>query len=269
VGPPEIDDLTGEQRDIHGDYTRLKAYSLSLTVGPQDDEYVAQFGGKITQTRLFGEQLTMHRQYTMHLGKPEFEIYDVVQNVGDVPTPLMVLYHMNVGYPLVRAGAEFIAASQVIARDDEARKGLDFWAQYDAASAGYPEQVFFHRVYTDDYGQTRVMISNGEIGLIWEYEPNPRYYAYPQRIPYMTQWKNTRQGIYVCSAEPGNCIPEGQNAARKAGRLDMLNPGESREFTLTLRVVEGANALEEERGVIYGLRQHGKLIDNCDLSGYE
>ena len=169
------------------------------------------------------------------MGQPTLQVIDTFTNVGDTPTPFMLLYHCNLGYPLVREGTELHVASDVYPRDEAARAGAESWSQYEAPTPQYAEQVFFHHVRRTDKNDVQSVIHNGEIGLRFAWNAN--------ELPYLTQWKNTRQGQYVCGIEPGNCIPEGQNAARAAGRLSTLAPGEARTHHLEITVIEGAAAL--------------------------
>lgn len=254
VGPPETDDQTGEHRDLHGRYTRLRAYNTGVAVEPGQIDYY----GELSETRLFGAQLHGIRWYNLSLNEASITLSDRIINEGDSPTPLMLLYHVNVGYPLVRAGAELITPHvRVIPRDDAARAGFETWKRYEAASPGYAEQVFFHHLSMDRNGMTEIALVNGEIGLSLQWNA--------RAMPYFTQWKNTRQGIYVCGIEPGNCIPEGQNAARRAGRLVSLAPGKHIIAGLKLTILDGSAAIETARARISALQRDGAPIPDCKL----
>lgn len=250
VGPPETAPETGERRGIHGRYTFQAAHQICT----RHDADETTLSCEVTQSRLFGEQLTLSRSVSLSLGVPEIRLTDEVTNHGDISTPLMLLYHCNVGYPLVRAGSELVVNSHVHPRDEEARAGYENWSHYESASPGYAEKVFFHHVRHVD-GQAHALLTNGEIGLEMTWQTD--------NLPYLTQWKNTRQGIYVCGVEPGNCIPEGQNKARQAGRLVTLAPGETHTFRLRLQIIEGQHTLLARRDAIEG--KAGTLIPNCNL----
>lgn len=263
AGVPETDETTGEKRDLHGNYTRLRANDLSLsgrwneTTG---DTYTLELTGSVYESSLFGAQLRLTRRYTLKLGEPTIHLNDHVTNMGDVPVPFMLLYHINIGYPLVRAGARLEAPSvHVYPRDEAARPGFERWAEYDAASPGYAEQVFFHHVAADA-ATSQVMLHNGELGFGVEWSTDT--------LPYFTQWKNTRQGIYVSGLEPGNCLPEGQNGARRSGRLIMLQPGETKAFRVAMYLVP-ADQLAAERDKIARLHETGVPVEGARLNDFE
>jgi hypothetical protein len=56
-------------------------------------------------------------------------------------------------------------------------------------------------------------------------------------FPWLTQWKMMGQGEYVVGIEPANCRVLGRHAEREAGRLQTIEPGETRRFSvkMTLR----------------------------------
>jgi hypothetical protein len=52
------------------------------------------------------------------------------------------------------------------------------------------------------------------------------------------------EGHYVIGLEPGNLRIEGRQAAREAGDLDVLAPGETRRHQLELRLLCGADDID-------------------------
>jgi hypothetical protein len=284
VGPPEKDDVTGEWRDIHGRYSRLRASDIqkfgSWAEWNGDDWgngfYWAGIEAEVVEASLFGHQLRFRRKYIINLGNPGISIYDEVKNIGDMPSPLMLLYHFNLGFPLISQNTELITPHEkVYPRDEAAAAGFQSWQQYEAGSKGYAEQVFFHHVkrakaLTGDGGKkyphgpeftSLALIRREDLGLQVEWDSMTT-------LSYLTQWKNTRQGIYVSGIEPGNCIPEGLNAARRNNRIQMLQPGERKSFFVELTVIEGAEAMKVSRTKIQELQEFGVAVEGCHLDDY-
>jgi hypothetical protein len=205
--------------------------------------------------------LRLERTYRLTLGEPVITWSDRVTNTGDVPVPLMVLYHINLGYPLIREGTQFHSPYEAVySRDEEARKGYDRWPTYDAATPRYAEQVYWHHVKADETGQTVAALLNDDFGLQFEWNTI--------QLPYLTQWKNYRQGIYVCGIEPGNCLPEGQVAAWNKGRLVMIEPDAIHDFACKLTVLASADARQQSRDQIDQLRLEGAPVSGCKLDDY-
>ncbi len=261
AGPGLDEPITDGGRDLHGLYTRLRAGDVSVAGGWTGDDYVLALRGAVSENRLFGEQLRLEREYRLSLREPVIAWTDRVINLGDAPAPLMVLYHVNLGYPLIQAGTQLAAPVHTAhPRDPEAWKGAERWPVYDAPIPRYAEQVYFHHLKADAQGKAVVALLNDAFGLQFEWDAN--------QLPYITQWKNTRQGIYVSGIEPGNCIPEGQVAARDSGRLVWLEPGDARTFAVTLTVLDGAAAVQGCRDRIDALQSDGVPAANCRLDGY-
>jgi hypothetical protein len=264
VGPPENDDLTGEWRDIHGLYSRLRAYNVGVT--GEDDNLTLNLSGTVSENVLFGEQLRLTRNIRITLGKPQIEISDTVANMGDEPSPLMILYHCNLGYPLISNHTRLHTADQgVYPRDDAARPGYLTWPDYAAAVPRYAEQVFYHHVKhagKDDAGRelSAAALLQERWGLKFEWDT--------RTLPYLCQWKNTREGIYISGIEPGNCVPEGRNASRQNNRLVMLEPGQQHDFFLRLTVLDGAEAVENMKQQVSQLQSSGSPVAACRLDDY-
>jgi hypothetical protein len=261
VGPPEKDEISGELRDIHGRYSRLRAGHVNVEeLGWLNGHYDLDLSGTVSEGSLFGYQLKLKRNYSMTLGVPAIGWADQIINVGDVPAPLMFLYHINPGFPLVSEGAELHTAhTAVYPRDAAAKVGVKRWSQYDAASAAYPEQVFFHHPLKVEQ-MAQAFIGHEDFGL--------RITWNADQMPYFNQWKNTRQGVYVCGIEPSNSIPEGQNAARRNNRLPMLQPGEMVSFYTKIDILDGTEAVTAAKNDLDAIRQSGTPAENCNLDDY-
>ena len=261
VGPPENDDKTGEFRDIHGHYSRLRAYDISVRGSWTPANYEMKLTAELAQSRLHGEQLAVTRRYNWKLGEPRVNIVDFITNHSDKPIPLMVLYHFNIGYPMVQKGTELAVASEVYSRDEYAKLGVPTWNIYDEAQSGYHEQVFYHHVKNDPAGRAHAALVSDNIGLKFSWKTDT--------LPYLTQWKNTRKNMYINGVAPGNCVPEGQNQARQSGRIVMLEPDDMMAFSLTVEILENLTQITDFKRQIDIVNKNGQLVDGCNLTGYE
>jgi galactose mutarotase-like enzyme len=253
AGPPERDERTGEARDLHGDYTRLRANKISVQGSWQDDRYVLELTGVVAESLFFGEQIRLTRTIRLVMGEPSLEIRDVVENLFDTPAPFMLLHHFNFGYPLVHEGVRLhVASKQVLPRDATAQAAFGTWERYSAAIPHHQEEVHFHHVFAGADNRALAALAGDDFGIQIEWDTT--------REPYLTQWKNFRRGIYLCGIEPGNCVPEGQNHARRSGRLVLLEPGEQHVFTNKLSVLPNAEAVTATLGRVATLRSAGCAV---------
>ncbi|MBC8101600.1 MAG: aldose 1-epimerase family protein [Cytophagales bacterium] len=228
-----------EPLGIHGHLSHIPAEETVVGAVWTGDEAEVIVSGTMREATVFGENLHLTRKITSRVGSAGLAIHDTVENLGFRETPLMLLYHLNFGWPLVSEDTEIVyaAASPVTPRDRVAEAGLSHWMHLHAPIPGYEEQCFFHDPVADSEGMTRVLMLNRarQIGVRIAYDK--------AALPHLTQWKMTGQSEYVCGIEPANCKVMGRSAERAAGRLQTLAPGEVREFRVFLEVLDGLEAI--------------------------
>lgn len=224
----------GEDRGLHGRASNLPAERVAWRGRWLGDEYEIEVTGRVRQARLFGENLTLERRLVTRLGASWLRVEDTVSNEGFREQPHMLLYHCNLGFPLVQAGAELhLDSRETVAVDAKAEAGLGIWSQVDEPAAGYSEQVFRHRplVQADGSAVARLLSPRSKLAL------DLRFSA--ESLPYLYQWKMLGQGEYVLGLEPANCPGlAGSAAAQARGDVPLLAPGEQRSYSLTFELEE-------------------------------
>jgi hypothetical protein len=218
---------------LHGRISNTPATQVSYNTFWEGDDYKLEITAKTRQAVLFGENLVLRRQISTALGSNCIRINDSITNEGFDPAPHMLLYHFNLGFPLVSENTRLhLQAQETLPRDDVAESGLHKWDQFQAPTPGYQEQVFIHRLTIDEADFTRVELKNPKlgIGLRWSYPT--------ANLPYLMEWKMMGEGAYVVGVEPANCNGlGGRTAARKRAQLPMLAPGESQEYRFDIEVI--------------------------------
>lgn len=207
------------------------------------NEYEIFVQGRVREASLFGDKLELERRISTRLGASRLFVHDRVTNIGGTTAPHMIIYHCNFGYPVLDEDAELVAPSrEVRPRDEVARAGLERYNRFERPQPGYAEQVFYHDMAAGGDGFVTVALVNHRasvgrgLGV---------YVRYRQReLPRFVQWKMMGTGEYVVGLEPSNCWTEGRAAARAAGTLLMLKPGESREYVLEIGVLPDNGAIE-------------------------
>jgi hypothetical protein len=236
VGSPCNDD--GEALGQHGRVSLLPASGVSHAARWEGDECVLSVSGEMREATPSRENLLLRRTIETRLGESTITIRDEVSNEGDHTTPLMMLYHVNAGWPVVNESARLLLhASCIEPRDADARPGLDEARTFCRPIPGYKEQVFYHTLQSDRNGFASALLSDGKIGL-------GLFVRYREaELPRFVEWKMTASGTYVVGMEPSNCKVEGRVKERAAGTLQFLAPGEERHFHVEIGVVDGENAL--------------------------
>lgn len=233
----------GEFFGVHGRASYTPAQNVAFDADWQGDEYVLTARGKVRETRLLGENVLLTRTIRTTLGSHAISISDVIENQGFDPTPLMILYHINAGFPVLDDHSRVYIQSEIIPRDEEAQKGLGVALEGAPPMHGFKEQVHQHRIAPDLDGWCSAALVNPEfdggqgIGL------GVRYHA--AELPYFWQWRMLGEGTYVMGLEPANCHVMGRGEERRLGRLPMLAPGEVKTHQLEISVLGSTEAVRD------------------------
>lgn len=231
----------GDTLGLHGRISNIPAHNQSVYAEWEGDDYVMRVGGKVRQSRVFGENMTLTREIETRLLSDSLVIRDTVENCGFTEQPLMLLYHINFGYPIVDKDTVLVqSATKVTPRDDVAAKGMDTFNVFHDPQPGYSEQVFYHDMEPDASGRVTACLFNknlGEKGL-------GAYVRFcKDQLPYLIEWKQMGEGEYVVGLEPGNAAPEGRAKEREAGRLKFIKPGEKQQIEIEIGVVDDIKRL--------------------------
>lgn len=173
-------------------------------------------------------KLVLQREIVCSLEENKITVKDKIVNRGDAECPAMILYHMNMGYPLLSESARLcIPSCRVLSRNEQAKLGIDTWQQMLPSQPRFEEQCYFHQfekkgragIYNPDIGQ----------GLLISFDAD--------RLNYFTEWKMMGERDYVLGLEPGNCHPDGRDRMREEGTLTILQPGESAAYEVDIRMI--------------------------------
>ena len=129
IGGPEKDEY-GE-RGIHGQISNLPAEIVSvIQPDPFSGNMEMSISGIIRESQALGNRMELRRTISATLGKSTIRIQDEVINRGNTEAPHMLLYHCNLGWPLVDEGSKIVWNGSWKSRDGNPDKlfkeGNDF-----------------------------------------------------------------------------------------------------------------------------------------------
>ncbi|MDB5295939.1 MAG: hypothetical protein JWO31_1922 [Phycisphaerales bacterium] len=265
VGAPVTD--AGEDLPLHGPHSNTPAEIESVV---QPDPHAGRLQMSVTGVlrygRLFGPNVTLRRTVRSTLGANAIEVTDEFTNPGNTPAPHAWLLHINLGYPLVDAGATFCYRARVedgtvqplpnpVARarftpgggDGGRSAGGGAVPDYKRvpppldAHRGAVEAVAYLTPKAGPDSQVTVGLVNDVLGLglAIDYDPT----AFPRCV----NWQHWGPGEYVTALEPTNGSVEGRATDRANGTLDSLPPRGSKTYRYTIRVVSDAVGLDALR----------------------
>ncbi len=201
IGGP-VDDM-----GLHGRIANTPAKNVSIFADWVGDDYVMKVSGEMRESVVFGENLVLKRTITTGLFSDEFTVEDCIVNEGFSDENVVLCYHCNFGYPLVREGAKMINVPDDIADISAPIHGkeeecIEVTHSGDVATAG---------------------IENGEIGAYITYERNT--------LPEFLVWKMLGESEYVVGLEPRTTASGGE-ALKIENKYVQIKPFEEYKTSL-------------------------------------
>lgn len=227
-------EINGKDYPMHGRIRTTPAEHVSADACWREDAYQVTVSGEMREAELFGENLVLRRTIETICGEDAIRITDEITNEGFREEPMMLLYHMNVGYPLLDEACEIILPTKkVIPRDETAAVHTENWNKMEPPKAQEPEYVFLHELAADRQGNTFAAVINKKLGIGLKIEYNQK------QLPYFMQWKSRAAGDYVVGLEPANSSVYGRIHHEREGSLHMIKPMETERKELVLRFLTG------------------------------
>lgn len=223
VGSPCIDE--GEALPLHGTISNTPCERIWW----DEDEENIYIYAIVNDSGIFARKLMLKR--TIACGKHinTFCITDTIENQGDQESPVMLLYHMNMGYPLLNENSVVeIPSVSVKPRDEHAAKDLDTWHKMLPPTPGFEEQCYFHSF--ENEGKASIYNPDIHKGLTISFNAD--------ELNHFTEWKMMGSRDYALGLEPGNCHPNGRDVMRREGKLKILSPGASVTYQVTVTLYE-------------------------------
>jgi hypothetical protein len=225
-----------EEYGLHGRIGFLPARLTGYGERWDGDDCVLWAEGVVRQAAVYGEAMELRRRIEARVGESRFTVRDEVTNVGFDPTSHMYLYHVNVGWPVVDAGAEYLipAAEGVPVAEYPTRD----YRKITAPNQGFPEECYEHATIPEADGRVPVAVVNRAAGL-------GAYQLYRKdQFRFHTMWRMLGEGTYGVAMEPTTNRDAGRFDAKERGELMFLEPGESRVYDLEVGALDGTEAID-------------------------
>ena len=220
-GPPGTDSIEGRPLTLHGRIANLPAHRVTTGIADDGRLWVR---GEVDETALFGPCLRLDSTVSTTPGSNRLSLLDTVTNLAGTTADFEVLYHTNIGSPLLEPGSRLVASPRrVIPTNAHAATDIADWNVFAPPQAGYVEQCYFLDLAADGDGRALVVLHDAEArrGIALEFPT--------ASLPCFTLWKNTvaTPDGYVAGIEPSTDLPNPRDFERAQGRLMRLEPGET------------------------------------------
>lgn len=210
VGPADA------EHGLHGRIHHIPARQVVAEGRWHGDEYDLRIAGVVDEVAMFGQRLQLTREITCRAATNRIRVADTVENMGGRSAELMVLYHCNLGWPLLAPEAR-IRLPGSGPRPREAGAGTIGWDAWGDPDPTCDERVFFHDPLPSGMVEAEVVnpLLGVRLSLRWD----------AALLPHLVQWHMQGHGEHVLGIEPATCSVHGHATERRNGRIIDLQPG--------------------------------------------
>ena len=174
--------------------------------------------GKVREAEMLGVNLVLERRIKVYTKEKKILVSDVVKNKSYTRTPLMLLYHVNFGYPFFNPNIRLIIdPEKTVNRDDNEIRN---WHTF-----SYPEKVKNEEVYIHKMKKTEAIVESPDTSMRMKM-------MYSENLPILNEWKLESKGSYVLGLEPATNSVTGYDEQKLENKIQYLDAREERKFNL-------------------------------------
>lgn len=174
----------------------------------------------IRDTELFGKNLVLKRKVYTAVGSEQVTISDTLINEGYRDEDYSILYHVNVGYPMLDNGAEIQAeVEKITPRTAWAEEWKD-----EAFKITSPQPNREETCYLLKLKKPCISLKNIKLGKKFTLEYSG------ENLPYFVEWKSMASGDYALGLEPSTSLLDDKFAFSKIEKQSKIS------FGITLKV---------------------------------
>ncbi len=202
----------------HGSIKETPAHNISHAAVWDGDDCELVVSADIADSAFYGRNLSLHREIRTPVGSPVIRITDTIENRAFNNEDIMLLYHMNMGYPFLSRNLKLYipVISKEALTEGTVKKDSAFDVMIDPVDNG--EEFLYALRLRSKNDMTVYCVYNEElrIGL---------YVRYNTKIlPYLIEWKSMVSGDYALGLLPATAKPMGRKWAKENGEMVSIPP---------------------------------------------
>lgn len=172
----------------------------------------------IQDTALFGKNLTMKRYVYSSIGSNELNIVDTLINNGYKQEDYCLLYHFNIGYPMLDENCKIVA--DVASCESRTEWSEKFKDDYKLITSDVPNQEEMCYFLTLNY--PKISLINNRINKRFTLEYSN------DTLQCLLEWKSMASGDYALGFEPSTSFLD------EKFEFKQINPNESIQFSFKI-----------------------------------
>jgi hypothetical protein len=225
---------------MHGDFSHLPASEVSYSTNVSPEVHSVTLAATIDSVSLFGPSFRVRRVITASAladGTACLSVMDDVTNVGTEAAGLSLLYHVNLGAPLIAPGSRVLVESEGV-RAREPHPSVPDWRVLPQPADHTTESVFEHSAArADEHGFAKAVIASPDGGfdieVAWTADTLPRLY----------QWVFPTRGRWALGIEPSSAPLFGADRTGPHAGARVVQPRETRRHEIRVTVRGDASSV--------------------------
>lgn len=212
-----LDDVGGrEGYELHGTFHNNPA----LVTECKCDENGIKIVAETFDTELFGKNLVMRRTVTTDILSDKLDIQDELINKGTKTEDYALLYHINVGYPMLDEGTTITSdAISVTPRNEWSAQNIADRTLRKPPVDNQTETCYFVINKTP-----KIVVENKKIGKTFTVEYSD------DTLPYFVQWNGGASGDYALGTEVSTTLLDDKFSYKQ------IEQGKTVKFNLTFKL---------------------------------
>lgn len=180
----------GSDIELHGTFHNNNA-EVIRTECNEDGIFVEAL---VYNTALFGKNLVMRRKVSTAIGSEKVIIEDTLENKAFTTDEYCILYHINLGYPMLDDGAKIIAdIAGYDTRTEWSKKNASGMFKITDSIPNNPETCYFLKM-----NKPEISLINEKIGKKFTVNYSN------DTLPCFTEWHSMASGDYALGFEPSS-----------------------------------------------------------------
>ena len=228
-------ELDGKEFGLHGRAANIPAEQICAYEKNEDNEIYLVVSGKVREAAMEQQAISLKRKIYTRVGSKKIVIEDIYKNEDFKPSPFMLIYHMNIGYPIFSEESQLYLPVETslpfVEKFPDSVKGISEYDIFGKPTAEAETQVFFHELEKRETMNLCIVNERLKIGLGIEYDT--------LNLPMFTQARILKPTDYYTVLEPANCYPIGREKFDEKCRMVYLEGQQAIKNKLVLNVLDG------------------------------
>lgn len=211
-----LDTLGRRKEPTHGKYHNIPANLVSIKTDCSGIELTAT----VRDSGLFENNLQLERTIFCAYNSGKILIKNRLTNLGYKDAQYSLLFHMNLGYPMLDEGVEIQAPIvNTIFNKENAQERISQCLKIENPKAQAQEECFYHSLLKGDVNVVNEKIKR-RVNILYDQE----------KLPYLVEWKSMVSGDYALGIEPSTTMLD------ENFKYNVIKAQESIDFNLSIEV---------------------------------